>query len=264
MAGCLHMVDSNGQLRLMLKAWHGILTQSIHLWLYIRCAHFSLTEPKLNIILKVKLSNYPIVKSKVMCWTDGDVVIASQVSLENGTVSGFDVRTASSDSSSEPKPSFTLHAHDKAVCSIAYSSSVPNVCVFQMLYLIYICVYIFPDFVEYNFCSFLPPVPWIKWYSCLFFYFLQAIWSALHMFKSSMSFSPSLQVKLWDLSNQPSCIASKNPKAVSSFQFLASQWMNILVSVFVNACVHDNSLKFNLVNLHLPHINTKWKMLFSS
>ncbi|KAL2471293.1 Transducin/WD40 repeat-like superfamily protein [Abeliophyllum distichum] len=44
------------------------------------------------------------------------------VSLENGTVTGFDIRTASSD----PKPSFTLHAHDKAVCAISYNSSVPN------------------------------------------------------------------------------------------------------------------------------------------
>lgn len=48
------------------------------------------------------------------------------VSLENGMVTGFDIRTASSDLSSQPKPSFTLHAHDKAVCTIAYNSSVPN------------------------------------------------------------------------------------------------------------------------------------------
>ncbi|CAI9784857.1 unnamed protein product [Fraxinus pennsylvanica] len=44
------------------------------------------------------------------------------VSLENGTVIGFDIRTASSD----PKPSFTLHAHDKAVCTVSYNSLVPN------------------------------------------------------------------------------------------------------------------------------------------
>ncbi|KAL2488919.1 Transducin/WD40 repeat-like superfamily protein [Forsythia ovata] len=44
------------------------------------------------------------------------------VSLENGTVTGFDIRTASSDT----KPSFTLHAHDKAVCAISYNSLVPN------------------------------------------------------------------------------------------------------------------------------------------
>ncbi|PIN14571.1 WD40 repeat-containing protein [Handroanthus impetiginosus] len=62
------------------------------------------------------------------------------VSLENGT----------------PKPIFTLHAHDKAVCTIAYNSSIPN---------------------------------------------LLATGSMDKM------------VKLWDLSNQPSCIASKNPKA---------------------------------------------------
>ncbi|KAK4408069.1 putative WD repeat-containing protein C17D11.16 [Sesamum angolense] len=78
------------------------------------------------------------------------------VSLENGMVTGFDIRTASSDLSSPPKPSFTLHAHDKAVSTIAYNSSVPN---------------------------------------------LLATGSMDKM------------VKLWDLSNQPSCIASKNPKA---------------------------------------------------
>ncbi|CAA2968410.1 periodic tryptophan 1 homolog, partial [Olea europaea subsp. europaea] len=44
------------------------------------------------------------------------------VSLENGMVMGFDIRTASSD----PKPSFTLHAHDKKVCTISYNSLVPN------------------------------------------------------------------------------------------------------------------------------------------
>lgn len=49
--------------------------------------------------------------------------------MENGTVAGFDIRTTSSNPSSEPKPSFTIHAHDKAVCAIAYNSLVPNVCV---------------------------------------------------------------------------------------------------------------------------------------
>ncbi|XP_022891799.1 uncharacterized WD repeat-containing protein C17D11.16-like [Olea europaea var. sylvestris] len=49
------------------------------------------------------------------------------VSLENGMVAGFDIRAASSDSCSEPKPCFTLHAHDKAVCTISYNSFVPNV-----------------------------------------------------------------------------------------------------------------------------------------
>lgn len=44
------------------------------------------------------------------------------VSLENGMVTSFDIRTASSD----PKPSFTLHAHDKAVCAVSYNSLVPN------------------------------------------------------------------------------------------------------------------------------------------
>lgn len=47
-------------------------------------------------------------------------------SLENGTVVGFDIRTATSNSSSELKPNFTLHAHDKAVCAISYNPLVPN------------------------------------------------------------------------------------------------------------------------------------------
>ncbi|KAL1541949.1 hypothetical protein AAHA92_26100 [Salvia divinorum] len=82
------------------------------------------------------------------------------VSLENGMVSGFDIRNASSDPSSQPKPRFTLHAHDKAVCAIAYNSLVPN---------------------------------------------LLATGSMDKM------------VKLWDLSSEPSCIASNNPKAGAVF-----------------------------------------------
>ncbi|GAB2286730.1 hypothetical protein Dimus_021126 [Dionaea muscipula] len=48
------------------------------------------------------------------------------VSLENGSVEGFDIRAASSDPASEPKPCFTLHAHDKAVCCVSYSPAAPN------------------------------------------------------------------------------------------------------------------------------------------
>lgn len=48
------------------------------------------------------------------------------VSLEDGTVKGFDIRAATSSSTSESKPSFTLHAHDKAVCAISYNPSAPN------------------------------------------------------------------------------------------------------------------------------------------
>ncbi|XP_071725365.1 uncharacterized protein [Rutidosis leptorrhynchoides] len=47
------------------------------------------------------------------------------VSLEDGTVQGFDIRNASSQAS-ESKPSFTLHAHDKAVCTISYNPAAPN------------------------------------------------------------------------------------------------------------------------------------------
>ncbi|XP_044470716.1 periodic tryptophan protein 1 homolog [Mangifera indica] len=48
------------------------------------------------------------------------------VSLEDGTVKGFDIRTTKSDQFSDSQPSFTLHAHDKAVCSISYNPLVPN------------------------------------------------------------------------------------------------------------------------------------------
>ncbi|GMH10507.1 hypothetical protein Nepgr_012348 [Nepenthes gracilis] len=48
------------------------------------------------------------------------------VSLENGMVQGFDIRAACSNPASELKPSFTVHAHDKAVCSISYNPSAPN------------------------------------------------------------------------------------------------------------------------------------------
>uniref|UniRef100_A0A453GDB6 Uncharacterized protein n=1 Tax=Aegilops tauschii subsp. strangulata TaxID=200361 RepID=A0A453GDB6_AEGTS len=47
------------------------------------------------------------------------------VSLENGTVQAFDRRTASSHSNCG-QPMFTLHAHDKAVSSISFTPSTPN------------------------------------------------------------------------------------------------------------------------------------------
>ncbi|EMS58184.1 Uncharacterized WD repeat-containing protein C17D11.16 [Triticum urartu] len=47
------------------------------------------------------------------------------VSLENGTVQAFDTRTASSHSNCG-QPMFTLHAHDKAVSSISFTPSTPN------------------------------------------------------------------------------------------------------------------------------------------
>ncbi|PRQ47519.1 putative transcription factor WD40-like family [Rosa chinensis] len=89
------------------------------------------------------------------------------VSLEDGTVQGFDIRAATSAPTSESKPSFTLHAHDKAVCGISYNPLAPN---------------------------------------------LLATGSTDKM------------VKLWDLSNnQPSCIASMNPKAGAVFSISFSQ-----------------------------------------
>ncbi|RYR24070.1 hypothetical protein Ahy_B02g057568 isoform B [Arachis hypogaea] len=48
------------------------------------------------------------------------------VSLEDGTVKCFDVRTATSESTSDLSSTFTLHAHDKAVTSVSYNVSAPN------------------------------------------------------------------------------------------------------------------------------------------
>ncbi|CAN8274565.1 unnamed protein product [Cochlearia groenlandica] len=50
------------------------------------------------------------------------------VSLEDGTVKGYDIRAAQSGSDSDLKPSFTIQAHDqdKGVSSIAYNTSTPN------------------------------------------------------------------------------------------------------------------------------------------
>lgn len=55
------------------------------------------------------------------------------MSLEDGTVNLFDVRTAKSDSTSEHSAAFTIHAHDEAVTSVSYNQSVPNVCIFNIL-----------------------------------------------------------------------------------------------------------------------------------
>ncbi|RDX68779.1 hypothetical protein CR513_52195, partial [Mucuna pruriens] len=49
------------------------------------------------------------------------------VSLEDGIINGFDIRTANSASSSDLSSTFTLHAHDKAVTSVSYNPSAPNV-----------------------------------------------------------------------------------------------------------------------------------------
>ncbi|KAL3531343.1 hypothetical protein ACH5RR_010665 [Cinchona calisaya] len=97
------------------------------------------------------------------------------VSLENGMVSGFDIRASSSNLSSDAKPSFTLHAHDKAVCSVSYNHLVP---------------------------------------------------------KFLATGSMDKMVKLWDLSyNQPSCIASKNPKALRHLLLLVSVACGAVFSV---------------------------------
>ncbi|XVF61013.1 hypothetical protein PTKIN_Ptkin08bG0093900 [Pterospermum kingtungense] len=97
------------------------------------------------------------------------------VSLEDGTVRGYDIRTAKSDLSSESKPSFALHAHDKAACTLSYNPAAPN---------------------------------------------LLATGSMDKM------------VKLWDLSNnQPSCVASRNPKAGAVFSISFSQDIPFLLAI---------------------------------
>ncbi|KAK7386053.1 hypothetical protein VNO78_32123 [Psophocarpus tetragonolobus] len=89
------------------------------------------------------------------------------VSLEDGIVKGFDIRTASSDSSTDLSSTFTLHAHDKPVTSISYNPSAPNL-----------------------------------------------------LATGSMDKT----IKLWDLSNnQPSCVASKSPRAGAIFKISFSE-----------------------------------------
>ncbi|CAN8253657.1 unnamed protein product [Cochlearia groenlandica] len=95
------------------------------------------------------------------------------VSLEDGTVNGFDKRASSL------SPSFTLHAHDGEVCSISYNTHAPNV--YTHLFSFRLCVF-------------------SKSYSL----------RACAAFGYRISGDTS--VKLWDLSNnQPSWIATHNP-----------------------------------------------------
>lgn len=97
------------------------------------------------------------------------------VSLENGMIQGFDIRAATSNSDSELKPSFTIHAHDKAASSISYNPAAPNLLA---------------------------------------------------------SGSTDKMVKLWDLSNnQPSCVASKNPKAGAVFSVSFSEENPFLLAI---------------------------------
>lgn len=82
------------------------------------------------------------------------------VSLEDGTVGGYDVRSGTIDIS-QGKSLFTIHAHEKAVCSLSYNTVAPNLLA---------------------------------------------------------TASTDKMVKLWDLTgNQPSCLASTNPKVGAIF-----------------------------------------------
>ncbi|XP_057440877.1 uncharacterized WD repeat-containing protein C17D11.16 [Lotus japonicus] len=100
------------------------------------------------------------------------------VSLDDGTVKCFDIRTAQSNPTSElssAASTFTLHAHDKAVTSVSYNPSAPNL-----------------------------------------------------LATGSMDKT----VKLWDLSNnQPSCVASKNPKVGAVFSVVFSQDNPFLLAI---------------------------------
>lgn len=116
------------------------------------------------------------VTSEVEClaW-DPHTEYSFVVSLEDGTVRGYDIRAAKSNPSSELKPSFTLHAHDKAACTLSYNPKAPN---------------------------------------------LLATGSMDKM------------VKLWDLSNnQPSCVASRNPKAGAVFSISFSEDSPFLLAI---------------------------------
>ncbi|KAI3951260.1 hypothetical protein MKW92_035491 [Papaver armeniacum] len=68
-----------------------------------------------------------VVTADVEClvWDPNDQY-SCLVSLENGTVQGFDFRVASSDPTSMLKPSFTLQAHDKEVTSISFCPTAPK------------------------------------------------------------------------------------------------------------------------------------------
>ncbi|KAG0591157.1 hypothetical protein KC19_1G154300 [Ceratodon purpureus] len=82
------------------------------------------------------------------------------VSLEDGTVGGYDVRSGTVDPL-QGKALFTIHAHEKACCSLSYNTAAPNLLA---------------------------------------------------------TASTDKMVKLWDLTeNQPSCIASTNPKVGAVF-----------------------------------------------
>lgn len=97
------------------------------------------------------------------------------VSLEDGTVQGFDIRAAASGPEAGCKPCFTLHAHDKAVTTVSYNTSAS---------------------------------------------------------KLLATGSTDKTVKLWDLSNnQPSCVASNNPKAGKVFSISFSEENPFLLAI---------------------------------
>lgn len=157
------------------------------------------------------------------------------MSLEDGTIKGFDIRTAKSDpDSTSQQSSFTLHAHDKAVCTISYNPLVPNVHFYPFLNFFSfwggskLFLFIHYNNYTYDFLQLLATGSTDKMVSS-FLIFL-GLMDLLHL--SACERVPwfywalhLVQVKLWDLSNnQPSCIASRNPKAVSD-SFLKTLWV---------------------------------------
>ncbi|RID77376.1 hypothetical protein BRARA_A00295 [Brassica rapa] len=59
-------------------------------------------------------------KVESLAWDPHSEHFLVLLSLEDGTVKGFDIRA------SDLSPSFTIHAHDKEVSSISYNTNAPN------------------------------------------------------------------------------------------------------------------------------------------
>lgn len=156
------------------------------------------------------------------------------MSLEDGIVKGFDIRTAKSDSSSDLSSTFTLHAHDKPVSSVSYNPSAPNVCVFKIWFLWPMIMY-FSLTVSYWTTFFMQLLATGSMDKTVMVKSILLVFCILCRLKFILSSTYYLsQVKLWDLSNnQPSCVASKSPKAVRFFLFLSFLFHSFLMGKFL-------------------------------